>query len=173
MKSGNTPEKRSKCIEVLFIHILLLTAVRDQKQSSFLKLSLRTAPRTVTVTLNILTEQMQLQKFIAHFTMNSFMDCFEEHCFWTQAFQILRLPPPPFFCLPHSSPHLPLRTRHQFSFHLHSRTGAAPLSSFGRSYWSQDSVFSHVIKENPQAKRNNCSPDKFIHQHSTVFKGCH
>lgn len=55
MKSGNTPEKRRKRIEVLFIHILLLTAVRDQKQSSFLKLSLKIAPRTVTITLKILT----------------------------------------------------------------------------------------------------------------------
>lgn len=106
MKSGNTPEKRIKCIEVLFIHILLFTAVRDQKQPSFLKLSLKIAPRTVTVTLNILTEQMLLQKFIAPFTTNSFMVCFAEHCFWTQAFQILRLPPPPFFCLPHSLSHL-------------------------------------------------------------------
>lgn len=28
-------------------------------------------------------------------------------------------------------------------------------------------------KENPQAKRNNCFPDKFMQQHISIFQGCH
>lgn len=58
MKSGNKPETRRKGTEALFIYILLLTAVSDQKQSSFRKLTFKSVPRTLTVILNILTEQM-------------------------------------------------------------------------------------------------------------------